>query len=64
MLCILCFLQMRWNVKDFRNKVIVLMQQVSLYFDTKNARKTSIKKYYTISLLQLLQKKKICERNR
>ena len=46
MLFILGFLQIRLSVKqDFSNKLSFLMQQVSLYLNTKNARKMILKKY-------------------
>ena len=44
---ILDFLQMRWNLKDFSNKVLVLNATIVLIFLYKNARNTSFKKYYT-----------------
>ena len=51
--------------QDFSNKVIVFNAASVLIFEYKKKKigKTSIKKYYTIGLFQLLQKQ-ICERNR
>ena len=63
MLCILGFLQMRWNVKDFSNKLIVLNATSVLIFQYKIGGKTSFKKYYTIGLFQLPQMQ-ICQGNR
>ena len=61
------FLQIKWNVKGV-NKILAtkwsfLMQQVSLYLNTKNARKACFKKYYAIGVFQLLQRQ-ICKGNR
>ena len=41
--------------QDFSNKVMVLNATSVLIFQYKNARKTSLKKYYAIRLFQLLQ---------
>ena len=61
------FLQMKWNVKGVNNVLIIkwsfLMQKLLLYFNKKNTRKTSFKKYYTFGRLQSLQRQ-ICEVNR
>ena len=49
-----------WNggKQDFGNKLIVLNAISGLIFQYKNAKKMSLKKYYTIKLFQLLQKGK------
>ena len=49
--------------QGFSNKVIFLNAASFLIFQYKNARKTSLKKFYTIGLFQLLQRQ-ICQGNR
>ena len=59
------FLQTRWNMKGGTKDLVIKwsfsMQQVSLYLNTKNVRKTGFKKYYTIELFQLKSAKKIAD---